>query len=83
MDNNVVLVCEKHGSAVCKDKDDNTLATLVVTKPKTTLFTSAEYKDGLVKLYYEDMAARKQVTYEKYIKLDRENPQTYIIDFVE
>ena len=80
MDNNVTLVRGKHGSAVFKDKDGNTLATLVVSKPKTTLFTSSEYKDGLVKLYYEDMAG-EQVTYEKDIKLDRENPQTYIIDF--
>ena len=81
MDNNVALVCEKQGSAVFKDKDGNTLATLVISKPKTTLFTSSEYKDGLAKLYYEDIMVKEQVTYEKDIKLDKENPQTYIIDF--
>ena len=80
-ENKIRLVFVKVGHYICENENHEVLAKLIFDNPERVWVKSVIYSDGFIKLQYEDNASLLTNRYEEYIKLDRENPQTYHINF--
>lgn len=80
-ENKIRLVFVKIGHYICENENHEVLAKLIFDNSERVWVKSAIYSDGFIKLQYEDNASLLTNRYEEYIKLDRENPQTYHINF--
>jgi hypothetical protein len=80
-ENKIRLVYVKVGHYTFEDENHEVLAKVIFDNPEMVLVKSAIYSDSFIKLLYEYSASRLTNRYEEYIKLDKENPQTYHINF--
>ncbi len=80
-ENKIRLVFVKVGHYICENENHEVLAKLIFDNPERVLVKSAMYSDGFIKIQYEDIASLLTNRYEECIKLDKENPQTYHINF--
>lgn len=77
---NKIRIVFKVGYYICENENHEVLAKLIFDNPERVFVKNAIYRDGFIKLQYEDIASLTN-RYEEYIKLDKDNPQTYYINF--